>query len=151
MSLNAAGLDVSGSSNPRWRGGLLSKRCQVCSVEYTVKQAQRGSRFSITSKSIIERDGFQCHGINCHGKDDRLTTHHFNYNKLDCSDINLIALCRSCNSRANFGRDLWQKTYSEIMARRVAAGLIHPSTTAARSGCAGNGEAARPASPELGT
>jgi len=33
-------------------------------------------------------------------------------------DDNLITLCSSCNTRANYNRPHWQKAYSEIMAAK---------------------------------
>jgi len=42
---NNAGIRVDGVNNPNWKGGLLSKVCQVCSKEYQVKQVHAGSRF----------------------------------------------------------------------------------------------------------
>lgn len=37
MGINAAGLEVSGSNNPNWKGGLIDKVCEVCDTEYQVK------------------------------------------------------------------------------------------------------------------
>lgn len=33
---------------------------------------------------------------------------------------NLICLCSSCNSKANFGRHKWQKFYESLMKNRSA-------------------------------
>ena len=195
MPLNAAGLDVSGDKNPRWKGGLVNKKCSICGKEYSVKYTHRKSKycslqcvgasqrgktkdlsvrkiahkecevcgatysvpkshenryhccskecsfkrranitkgdsnpnwdgglsrmpypwdFKRTSKKIMERDGYKCQNPLCRRKDTRLTVHHVNYDKLDCSCENLITLCSSCNSRANFGRDQWEQFYIAI-------------------------------------
>ena len=45
IKLNAAGLNVSGSKNPNWKGGLISKTCLICNKEYKVKIAHRNSKF----------------------------------------------------------------------------------------------------------
>lgn len=58
MPLNAAGLDVSGSKNPKWRGGLIKKTCEVCASEYEVKPVHRASRFC----------SMRCVGISQRGK-----------------------------------------------------------------------------------
>lgn len=203
MAVNAAGLNVSGSNNPNWKGGLIDKTCEICATEYQVKPVHAKSRFCSlqctgisqrgrpsprksppqraflscetcgeefsvfsshahryhccskacshkrrsalmkgetnpnwngglsrlpypwnfreTSRRIIERDGFVCMNPDCSGTDERLTTHHINYDKQDCRDHNLICLCSACNSKANFGRDKWQVFYSAITARMLNA------------------------------
>ncbi len=40
-----------------------------------------------------------------------LPVHHIDYNKENCKEDNLITLCVSCNSRANFNREYWTKFY----------------------------------------
>lgn len=205
MKTNAAGLIVSGSSNPNWRGGLLSKECEVCRSTYKVPRARAASKYcsmacvgvsqrgrklaprnrvtkqcevcgsyykvfgshadrhrccskacsfklrsaemmgpsnfnwsgglsrlpypwdfsKVTSKQIIERDGGVCQNPTCYGRDRRLTAHHIDYNKQNCTWSNLITLCSSCNSRANFGREKWRAFYSDIM--RSVASASSPS------------------------
>jgi len=44
--------------------------------------------------------------------------HHINYDKKDCRPENIIKLCSSCNSLANFDREWWESFYKEIMRRR---------------------------------
>lgn len=199
MKRNAFGLVVAGSANPRWKGGKLSKTCDVCGKDYAVKRVHAKSRFcslqcvgvsqrgpqvhrtavlltcavcakqfycvparlhkakccslpcrqkhhgkkqsgegnpnwngglsripypynfSRISLEIRKRDGFVCRGLECSGKDTRLTAHHINYDKDDCRGINLITLCSSCNSKANFNRTLWQQRYSALMADEAEA------------------------------
>lgn len=81
---------MKGDGNPNWSGGL--------------SRFPYPWDFRETSKKVIERDGFICQNPGCDGTDERLTTHHINYDKQDCSQENLICLCSSCNSKANFGR-----------------------------------------------
>lgn len=203
MGINAAGLDVSGSKNPNWKGGTLDKTCAVCGKPYKVKRvhsksrycslqcvgvSQRGKKvrrnagsrmtskeceecgkefeipqshvdrrpccsmqcsyvrrsrimaaeknpnwagglsrmpypwnFNAISKKVIERDAGICQNPSCAGTDGRMTTHHINYDKQDCREINLIALCSACNSKANFGRDEWQRMYEAMMKIKVAS------------------------------
>ena len=40
----------------------------------------------------------------------KLCIHHINYNKKDCKPKNLITLCKSCNSKANYDRE-WHKSW----------------------------------------
>lgn len=45
MAINNAGLDVSGSRNPNWKGGLIQKVCEVCNTCYAVKPVHSKSRY----------------------------------------------------------------------------------------------------------
>lgn len=93
-----------GDGNPNWSGGLSR-------LPYPWD-------FRETSKKVIQRDGFICQNPGCDVTDERLTTHHINYDKQDCRQENLICLCSSCNSKANFGRHKWKKFYESLMAKR---------------------------------
>lgn len=97
---------MKGEGNPNWSGGLSR-------LPYPWD-------FRETSKRVIERDGFTCQNPGCDGTDKRLTTHHINYDKQDCRQENLICLCSSCNSKANFGRHKWKKFYESLMKNRSA-------------------------------
>jgi len=201
MAINAAGLDVSGKNNPRWKGGLIFKSCEICKTEYSVKLVNNKSRFCSLScvgkyqknrskispeklkrtekscevcgatysvptahekrhyccsrecsykrrsqntkgeqnpswsgglsrfpypwnfreisNNVIKRDGFKCQNPYCSGNDLRMTAHHINYDKQDCRLENLICVCSSCNSKANFGRHVWMDFYQSIMASRA--------------------------------
>lgn len=92
----------SGGGNPNWNGGLSR-------MPYPYN-------FNRISLKIRKRDGFTCRGLECSGNDPRLTAHHINYDKDDCRWANLITLCSSCNSKANFNRPLWQERYSALMS-----------------------------------
>lgn len=200
MGYNAAGLDVSGSGNPNWRGGVLTKSCEGCQQPFTVKPGRSAAKFCSLqcvgisqrkavpqwtmaekecsecsslfyvpashahryyccsracggrrrsrlqageananwngglsrlpypwnfrdiSRRIIHRDGYACQNPTCRGNDTRLTAHHINYDKTDCQDENLITLCSSCNSRANFGREHWQPLYTQLVAKKHGGG-----------------------------
>jgi hypothetical protein len=45
----------------------------------------------------------------------KLDIHHINYNKLDCSESNLISLCKSCHSATNSNRLYWK----EVLTKKV--------------------------------
>lgn len=95
---------TAGHHNPNWQGGIAR-------LPYPWN-------FRDISISIIERDGKSCQNPRCAGTDERLTSHHINYQKQDCRPANLITLCSACNSKANFGRQHWQAFYEGIMAKR---------------------------------
>jgi hypothetical protein len=42
---NAAGRDVSGQSNPNWKGGRIEKSCAVCGKDYSVKRVHSASKY----------------------------------------------------------------------------------------------------------
>ena len=68
---------------------------------------------------IKDRDGNIC--LNC-GKTEeqngrRLTGHHIDYDKKECPPKNIITLCHSCNSSANYDRE-WHTAYYQAMLYR---------------------------------
>lgn len=100
-----------GEGNPNWRGG-------VSILPY---------HFTFTNKlkeEIRNRDGYEC--MNCHMPEQqhmdvyntRLNIHHIDYNKSNCKKINLITVCKVCNSRANFKRDWWKKFFKSILSQK---------------------------------
>jgi 5-methylcytosine-specific restriction endonuclease McrA len=95
----------SGAGNSNWRGGL--------------SRMPYPWNFRFISRAVIARDGDACQNPECAGDDARLTAHHIDYDKQNCAPENLIALCSACNSKANFRRAAWHKTYSAIMAARA--------------------------------
>lgn len=90
----------SGAGNANWRGGL--------------SRLPYPWNFRFISRQIIARDGGVCQNPTCAGTDQRLTAHHIDYDKANCVDENLITLCSSCNSKANFDRCHWQRFYASL-------------------------------------
>jgi hypothetical protein len=90
-----------GNKNANWKGGVsLEPYC----FEFTQD----------LKEFIKERDSFICKNPNCsNGK--HLCVHHIDYNKKNCILENLITLCFSCNSKANFKRDFWKDFYTKIL------------------------------------
>lgn len=68
---------------------------------------------------IKKRDNFICQ--NCI-MDKNLIIHHIDYNKQNCNEDNLITLCNSCNSIANFNRDYWFAFYRYILDNNLIIG-----------------------------
>lgn len=104
MSINHA--DVSGKNNPNWKGG-------VCHDSYCEQW-----RDSDYKESIKERDGYTCLNPVCNKNSHRLSIHHIDYNKKNCRPLNLITVCTSCNSIANFDRGWHKSWYQAIIERR---------------------------------
>lgn len=97
-----------GFLNPSWRSGI--SREPYC-FEFTNE----------LKESIKERDGYICQSPSCDHKSRILIVHHINYVKKDCEPENLITLCNSCNSKANFNKDKWQKLFEEIIRTKEKA------------------------------
>lgn len=97
----------SGPLAPNWRGGLS---CNQYCIQWRDKEYKHWI--------IYERDG-KCFGSECNGKySNILILHHINYDKKDCRPVNLITLCPSCNSKANFDRKWHEAWYSTLMEKR---------------------------------
>jgi len=91
----------SGLGHPGWKGGISCEPyCDIwVDKEYKI--------------SILERDNYKCQNPYCSGRFvHKLVLHHIDYNKKNCHPSNLITLCNSCNSRANFNREYWQNLYT---------------------------------------
>jgi len=94
-------ISLSGQNNPNWRGGISTEPYCIewnCIKEY-----------------VKERDNNVCMNPFCHKTHFKIYVHHINYTKNQCGPDNLISLCNSCNTRANFKRDRWQHLYQFIM------------------------------------
>jgi hypothetical protein len=97
---------ASGINSSQWKGGIS---CEPYCPEW---------RDIEYKNSIKERDGYVCQNPDCWGKDSKLVIHHINYNKKDCSPINLITVCSSCNSRANSNRELWEQKFNKFIKEK---------------------------------
>ena len=101
-----------GSGNPSWRGGVSLK--PYCSV-WKDKQYK---------EDIKQRDGYKCLNPYCDSNESNdLTIHHIDYNKKNCGPLNLITICRSCNSRANKDRKWHKAWYQAIIKNRYLGGI----------------------------
>lgn len=94
------------SNHPQWLGGISFE-------PYTIE-------FNDSLKEIIRsRDNHICQ--NCGMTEEEhlivigkvLTIHHIDYNKENCNHNNLITLCGSCNTRANYNREYWTEFYQQ--------------------------------------
>jgi ribosomal protein L31 len=95
-----------GKNHHNWQGGI-SKLPYSFNFNTTLKE------------KIRKRDNYTCQlcGITeeehliVFGK--ALTVHHIDYNKQNCKEENLTALCIGCNSRVNFNRKYYKKYFKE--------------------------------------
>lgn len=76
--------------------------------------------FNKDLKSFIKnRDLHTCQNLNCCKKPKILTIHHIDHDKKNNNPKNLITLCFSCNSKANFNRQYWVSYYQNIMENKI--------------------------------
>lgn len=106
-------IKFSGENNPAWKGGIS---CEPYCFEWSSKEFK---------DYIKERDGYKCLNPDCFGNIYRLNVHHVDYNKKNCEPENLITLCTSCNSRANFNRAWHKDWYKAIINRRYGNGYSY--------------------------
>lgn len=97
---------LKGKNNHNWKGGIS---CDPYCIEWLDQDYKN---------SIKERDGYQCLNPCCNMISKHICIHHINYNKKDCKPRNLITLCYSCNSTANYNREWHKSWYQAIIYRR---------------------------------
>lgn len=99
-------INRSGENHYNWKGGIS---CEPYCDAWSDKEYK---------ESILERDNHRCQNLDCWGTvPEDLTIHHIDYNKKNCGPENLITLCRSCNSRANYDRE-WHKDFYRIIMEK---------------------------------
>lgn len=102
-----ANINRTGPGHHNWQGGKTLE--EYCGVWKDKEYRQ----------DIRDRDGNRCLNPYCTSPNKKdLTIHHINYIKGECGLNNLITVCRSCNSRANYNRRWHTKWYQAIMYRR---------------------------------
>lgn len=97
-------LKYSGPGCTFWKGGIS---CEPYCYEWTQE----------FKHLIKERDGKKCLNPEC-SSGENLVCHHVDYNKKHCRKENLITLCLSCNSKANFDREWHMCWYKAILQKR---------------------------------
>lgn len=108
-----ANINNSAEKHWNWQGGKSFEKYCALWKDQEYKQ------------DIRERDGNKCLNPYCNsGNSSDLTIHHIDYNKQNCNPYNLITVCRTCNSSANFDR-VWHKAwYKAIMNKRYGIKTI---------------------------
>ena len=90
-----------GDKNPSWNGG---SSFEVYGQEFN----------KALKEEIRKRDGYICQVClkpQCKLKK-KLDVHHIDYDKKNCSEDNLISLCKSCHTRTNGNREQWQSIFA---------------------------------------
>lgn len=99
-------INRSGSNHWNWKGGVS---CEPYCDAWSDKEYK---------DSIKERDNYECQNPDCWKTGNRIIIHHVDYDKQNCKPNNLITVCNSCNSRANFNRDYWKEVYNNLMVSK---------------------------------
>jgi len=96
-----------GEKHPNWQGG---KSFELYSLEWTNQLREQ----------IRKRDKHICQLCGKKQKNDKriLDIHHIDYIKQNCTEKNLIALCRKCNIKVNTNRDYWYAYFTYIMENK---------------------------------
>jgi len=99
----------SGPGHPNWKNGIS---CELYCDAWADKEYK---------EDIKARDNYECQNPYCWGTGTRLVLHHVDYIKKNCIPVNLITLCNSCNSGANFRREFHEEFYKNIMKNIVGS------------------------------
>lgn len=99
-------INNSGEKHSNWKGGISFE--PYCS-------AWKDKEYK---NDIKERDGNKCLNPYCNQISNKLVLHHIDYNKKNCKPSNLITVCNSCNSRANYNRTWHKAWYRTILFRK---------------------------------
>lgn len=97
------GLQV-GDKNPAWNGGTSF-------LPYCHKFNNQ------LKERVRNRDNRTCQNCGTKENGKRLAVHHIHYDKENCYP-DLIALCNSCNIKANGNREYWEEYYMNILDSR---------------------------------
>lgn len=84
----------SGKGNHNWRGGLS---CEPYSPEFNRELKEH----------IRKRDRYCCKICKGKQRGKAFPVHHIDYDKKNCSKLNLITLCNCCHGKTNFNRRSW--------------------------------------------
>lgn len=93
-------LKISGEKSHLWNGGTSYE-------DYAIEWTNR------LKLSIRERDNFTCQVCGKIEEERSHDVHHIDYNKKNCSNLNLVTLCRKCHMRTNFKREAWIRFFNK--------------------------------------
>jgi uncharacterized C2H2 Zn-finger protein len=116
-----------GIGTPNWKGGL--------SLE------PYGPDFdNYLKREVRERDGHQCQLCGMPKNEEKLHSHHIDYDKKHNYLDNLISLCRSCHCKTNGNRTHYKNYFQTLLAGQKGATTIPKGSTlqANGSGSAGH-------------
>jgi hypothetical protein len=99
-----------GKDHPSWEGG---KSFEPYTPEFNEP----------LKEEIRENWGRKCLFPNCDIPEqectEKLSIHHIDYNKKNCSPVNLIPLCRKHNAMVNKNRKFWENYFTDLMISKI--------------------------------
>jgi len=101
---------VSGPNASNWLGGISF---EPYSTDW------KGSLIRL----VLERDGHRCQICSGRENERKLSVHHIDYNKKNCSPNNLITLCNSandCHNVTNHNRSYWPDFFKWLKGQKEA-------------------------------
>lgn len=97
-----------GEGNPNWRGGLSFEPYPPSFNEALREQIRtRDGRLCLVCGTTEEANG------------QKLSVHHVDYDKDNCTPGNLISLCHGCHSKTNFDRRKWAAKLKRLVQGAV--------------------------------
>lgn len=103
---------IKGENHPNWQGGIsFGKYCHKFNNEFKEYIRDKFGRVCFLCPTTEEENGR------------KLDVHHVNYNKdCGCDDdktCQFVPLCRSCNSKANIDREMWEAKIKAKMRNKL--------------------------------
>jgi len=96
--------DFAGINSPCWKGGIsFEPYCERFNNEF--------------KEAVRERDNYMCQLCGHEQNGRKLDVHHIHYDKENCYP-DVVALCRSCNSKVNSNRNYWEQYFESKLLER---------------------------------
>ena len=103
------GLLRRGVNHPSWIDGRSFKKYPPEFTDQLKEKIKKRDYYTCQLCQMTQPEHFSIYGRDLH-------VHHIDYNKVNCSENNLITLCQGCNIRVNANRDYWTG-YFKIMVQ----------------------------------
>ena len=107
-----------GSNAPNWQNGISKLPYSFFFNEKLKERIRERDNYTCQLCDILEEEHLAIHG-------EVLSVHHIDYDKENCSEENLITLCKQCNARVNFNREYWTEFFNKkLKERKIANGTV---------------------------
>jgi rubrerythrin len=97
-----------GSGHPNWKGGISNFPYPIKFNRYLKSKIRKRDNFICQGCGMIEKDHKNKYKTNLH-------IHHIDHNVENCDMTNLITVCISCNTKANYNIEFYLKHYQKII------------------------------------
>lgn len=106
-----------GNKNSNWRNGISKLPYSFDFTPELKLKIRKRDDYTCQKCGITEEEH-----IIVYGK--VLTIHHIDYDKGNCRENNLIALCSECNSRVNFNRNYWKQHFKKLTKNKEKVWIL---------------------------